>query len=117
MDIFGEEDGEGRIKKTQNNREYFQNVLKEDYLQQNAFHEIDAFCSPEKQYLMLNNIFILYDKMKELLDEGVELDDITGLDLFEKVGRMKYEENIDNLKKLGEEIGSTSPAQFNVVKV
>ncbi|MFV2016333.1 MAG: V-type ATP synthase subunit A, partial [Candidatus Heimdallarchaeota archaeon] len=41
-------------------------LLKEDYLQQNAFHEVDQYCSPEKQVIMLRNIFDLYDKMKEL---------------------------------------------------
>lgn len=92
-------------------------VLKEDYLQQNAFHDVDAFCSPEKQSLMLKNIFTLYDKMRELHDEGVELDEITQMDLFEKVARMKYEEKVDNIIKLGEEIKNTSADQFNIIKI
>ncbi len=92
-------------------------LMKEDYLQQNAFHDVDAFCSPEKQYTMLNNIFLIYDKMKELHGAGVEMSQITDLDIFEKIARMKYEEDIDVLKALGSEIKKLSPGQFSIVTI
>jgi len=92
-------------------------VLKEDYLQQNAFHDIDAYCSPEKQTAMLRNIFKLYDKMQELHDAGVELKQITELDIFDKVARMKYQEQVKEVKEVGEEIEKLSADQFEVIEV
>ena len=92
-------------------------LMKEDYLQQNAFHEVDAFCSPEKQATMLQNIFDMYDKMRELHNAGVELPQITDLDIFEKIGRMKYEDKIENLKALREEIDGLSPDMFSIVTI
>jgi V/A-type H+-transporting ATPase subunit A len=92
-------------------------VLKEDYLQQNAFHEVDQYCSPEKQTTMLRNIFVLYDKMRELYDAGVELEDITGMEIFDKVARMKYEAEVGNLKELQKEMNEINPEQFTIIQV
>ncbi len=92
-------------------------VLKEDYLQQNAFHEVDQYCSPEKQTTMLRNIFMLYDKMRELYEAGVELEEITSMEMFDRVARMKYEEDVDNIKKLQEDISTISPEQFTIIQV
>lgn len=92
-------------------------LMKEDYLQQNAFHEVDQFCSPEKQAIMLQSIFDMYDKMKELHEAGVELQQITDLDIFERIGRMKYEEKTDSIKALREEIAALSPDQFAIVTI
>ena len=92
-------------------------VLKEDYLQQNAFHDIDAFCSPRKQTTMLRNIFDLYDKMKELHDAGVELKEITDLDIFDRIARMKYEESEDELDNLNSEINKISSTDFEIIAV
>ena len=91
--------------------------MKEDYLQQNAFHDVDAYCSPEKQTQMLRNIFGTYDKMKELYQAGVELEDITSMDIFEKIARMKYDDNIENVKALEKEISNISADQFEIVTV
>ncbi|MDH5401433.1 MAG: V-type ATP synthase subunit A [Candidatus Heimdallarchaeota archaeon] len=92
-------------------------VLKEDYLQQNAFHDIDQYCSPEKQVQMLRNIFDLYDRMKFLHDEGVELNEITSLDIFERIARMKYENDVGALSKLNNDIVNLDPNQFQIVKI
>ncbi len=92
-------------------------VLKEDYLQQNAFHEIDAYCEPKKQSVMLRNIFALYDKMKELHDDGLELKEITSLDIFEKIARMKYEADVDKLIELGDEISKLSASIIKKVEI
>ncbi|MHA2097512.1 MAG: V-type ATP synthase subunit A, partial [Candidatus Kariarchaeaceae archaeon] len=92
-------------------------LLKEDYLQQNAFHEVDQYCSPEKQTVMLRNIFDIYDKMRELHDGGVELNEITEMDIFDKIARMKYEETTDSLYELADEISKISVDQFEVIQV
>ncbi|MHA2501945.1 MAG: ATP synthase beta subunit C-terminal domain-containing protein, partial [Candidatus Kariarchaeaceae archaeon] len=92
-------------------------VLKEDYLQQNAFHDVDAFCSPEKQTTMLRNIFTLYDKMRQLHDAGVDLRQITEMDIFDKIARMKYQESIDELNDIADEISELSPDKFEIIQV
>jgi len=92
-------------------------VLKEDFLQQNAFHDIDAFCSPRKQTAMLRNIFDLYDKMQELHGAGVDLRAITEMDIFDKVARMKYEETEESVEALNDEINKISPNDFEIIAV
>lgn len=92
-------------------------ILKEDYLQQNAFHDIDAYCSPAKQSIMLRNIFDLYDKMKKLFEAGVEITDIFKESIFDEIPRMKYEDSLDNLQKLNEEIHALDSSTFKVVAI
>lgn len=53
---------------------------------------------------MLRNILDILDKMRELPEGGVELEQITSLDLFDKIVRMKYKESTDSLKALATEI-------------
>ena len=82
--------------------------IREDYLHQNAFHEVDTYASLKKQYKMLK-LIVENDKLsREALAKGVELDDILALPIREKIGRAKYiPENeissfdglIDELKK------------------
>ena len=64
--------------------------LREDYLHQNAFHEVDTYTSPEKQHGMLKAILTWYDKGLEALDADVAFSKITSMKVIEKIGRMKY---------------------------
>lgn len=64
-------------------------MIREDYLQQSAFHEVDAFASMKKQYLMLRNIMRFYERAVGAVDLGVQLKTISGVKVREKVGRMK----------------------------
>ena len=64
--------------------------IREDYLQQNGFHEIDTFTSIEKQYKMLSLILDFKSKAKNALDSGVYLDKILNLDVRDKIARSKY---------------------------
>lgn len=78
-------------------------MIREDYLQQFAFHEVDAFCPPEKQYWMLKTIVNFYDAIVEGLSRGVTLKQILDLPLKVEVSRMKEipnERAVDNLKDL-----------------
>ena len=63
--------------------------IREDYLQQNAFHDIDTYCSLDKQDKMLGTILYNYDKSLEALGAGVELKDIENLDVVEAITRLK----------------------------
>ena len=88
--------------------------IREDYLQQNAFHDVDTFCSLNKQNIMLDLILHNYDRSLEALANGVELDKIEGLPVHEKITRAKFihEDEIGKLKdikaEVDEEIGQLS---------
>jgi V/A-type H+-transporting ATPase subunit A len=78
-------------------------MLREDYLQQNAYHEIDKYCSLEKQALMLEVIINFYKTAIKMLEKGSDIKTIISLPVIEKIGRMK-ENNIDYVKALIKEI-------------
>lgn len=75
--------------------------IREDFLQQNAFHDVDTFCPLEKQFKMLDTILYFYDKGQEALVKGVYFSEIEELDVKESIARMKYLPN-DELEKLDE---------------
>lgn len=70
--------------------------LREDYLQQNAFHEVDTYASLEKQYKMLKLVLFFYDEAERALNAGVYLKELLDLEVRDKIARAKYvsEENI-----------------------
>lgn len=80
--------------------------IREDFLQQNAFHEVDTFCSLDKQFKMLNTILKFYDSALDALSRGVYLEEIEELDVIDKIARMKniHEEEINKIDELGEKI-------------
>ena len=73
--------------------------IREDFLQQNAFHDVDTFCPLEKQFKMLDTILYFYDKCQEALENGVYFSEIEKLDVKENIARMKYLPN-DDLGKI-----------------
>lgn len=73
--------------------------IREDFLQQNAFHDVDTFCPLEKQFKMLDTILYFYDKSQEALEKGVYFSEIEKLDVKENIARMKYLPN-DDLGKI-----------------
>ena len=75
--------------------------LREDFLQQNAFHDTDAFCTMKKQDLMLETILYFYDKSLDALSRGAELKELENLDVKEKITRLKLIKD-DNLEEFGE---------------
>ena len=82
--------------------------LREDFLIQNAFDEIDSFTSLKKQYLMLKAILSFHKKANLLLEDEKELKDIDkGGAIKEKIAKTKYvaEDKIDEIENIIEEIG------------
>ncbi len=63
--------------------------IREDFLQQNAFHEIDTYCSLEKQMRMLDLILYFYDKAKAALDSKIYLNEVLALSVRERIARSK----------------------------
>ena len=80
--------------------------IREDYLQQNAFHDVDTYCSLKKQDKMLETILYNYDKSLEALSNGVELEDIEKLPVRERITRLKLisEDDIDQINEIRSEI-------------
>lgn len=76
--------------------------IREDFLHQNALHEVDTYTSPKKQYLMLRNIINFYRKASRALDSGIDLEAILKLPEREKISQMKYipERDIHKLEEL-----------------
>ncbi|MEM4215901.1 MAG: V-type ATP synthase subunit A [Candidatus Anstonellales archaeon] len=64
-------------------------MLREDYLQQNAYHEVDMYCSLKKQYAMLKNIMHFYKKAMEGIEKGMQAKSLAGLKVVERIARMK----------------------------
>ncbi len=65
-------------------------MIREDYLHQNAFDEVDTYTSVEKQYLMLNLILSWYEQARKALDEGVRYSDLEKMEALHKISRAKY---------------------------
>jgi V/A-type H+-transporting ATPase subunit A len=64
-------------------------LMREDFLQQSAYSEIDAFCPLEKQYWMLRVLRRLHEELVRAVDEETDLDRLDALDVLDEVARMK----------------------------
>ena len=84
--------------------------IREDFLHQNSFHEVDTYTSLHKQYRMLRLILEFYRIAGEAIAQGISINKITKLPVIERIGRAKYveEENVDKaydvIQKGAEEI-------------
>ncbi|ACJ17242.1 archaeal/vacuolar-type H+-ATPase, subunit A [Thermococcus onnurineus NA1] len=78
-------------------------MLREDYLQQDAFDEVDTYCPPKKQVTMMRVILNFYERTMEAVDRGVPVDEIAKLPVREKIGRMKFEPEIEKVAALIDE--------------
>jgi V/A-type H+-transporting ATPase subunit A len=75
-------------------------MLREDFLQQFAFDEIDAYCPPRKAYLMLKVILAFYDAAAAALNRGISLRQVLELPIKDDIAQMKttpHDEAIDRL--------------------
>lgn len=82
-------------------------MIREDFLQQNAFHEIDTYCPPKKALLMMKAIMLFYEYGLEAIRKGITVDEIHGMKCRIKIARMKEIPNIgfeDMFKQLFDEI-------------
>lgn len=82
-------------------------MLREDFLQQNSFHEVDTFCPLDKQTQMLSAILDFYNEALKALDAKVYLRELRELPVREKIARMKYINNdtaAEEIKVIREEI-------------
>ncbi len=64
--------------------------IREDFLHQNSFDDIDTYTPLEKQYLMMKLVLAYYDECNEALEKGADIEDLVNLDVREQIGRFKY---------------------------
>ncbi|MCL6489702.1 MAG: V-type ATP synthase subunit A, partial [Alicyclobacillus mali] len=64
--------------------------IREDYLHQNAFHDVDTYTSLNKQYRMLKLIMGFYYKGRKAVEAGANIRDLFNLPVRERIGRAKY---------------------------
>lgn len=89
--------------------------IREDYLQQNAFHEVDTYASLNKQYKMLKLILKFHGEATRALEAGVYLNKILNLEVRDKIARSKYiaEELISKIDEISEELTSAVDELIN----
>jgi V/A-type H+-transporting ATPase subunit A len=90
-------------------------MIREDFLQQHAYHEVDSYCSLEKQLLMLKVISLFHKKALEVIDLGVGVDKIIALSVKDEIARMKYVAG-DQFKQKHEELEKTINEQFDSLR-
>lgn len=65
-------------------------TIREDYLHQNAFHEVDTYTGLTKQFKMLSVIMKYDSECRRAIEECVDIDDLLNMQVKERIGRMKY---------------------------
>lgn len=72
--------------------------IREDYLHQNAFHDVDTYTSMHKQYRMLKLIISYYHRGKKAIEQGASIGDLFNLPVRDRIGRAKYthEDEVDS---------------------
>ena len=89
--------------------------IREDYLHQNAFHEVDTYASLEKQYQMMKLIYDFHRLGNEALARDVEYASLISLPVREKIGRAKYipEAEIESFDAISREIAESIKSLSN----
>lgn len=77
--------------------------IREDFLHQNSFHEIDTYTPLEKQHLMMRLVIAYYDQCADALEKGVGIEDLVNLKVRESIGRYKYTET-DRIREVYEQV-------------
>ena len=69
--------------------------IREDFLHQNSFHEIDTYTPLRKQYLMMKLVLAFYEKSVDALNKGADMNALIAMPVREKIGRYKYTTDAD----------------------
>ncbi len=77
-------------------------MIREDFLQQSAYHEVDTYCSAAKAGLMLKTIIKFHDLAQEMLNSGVTIETVRSSPIVYKIARMKDIPNEDCEQRIKE---------------
>ncbi len=91
-------------------------MIREDFLHQNAFHEIDTYSSTDKQFKMLDLILRYFEEGLHALDAGVKFNALASLSVKEDIGRFKYNEEKDVDKSYKEVVEKLETAISELIK-
>ena len=72
-------------------------LIREYFLQQNAFHEVDTYCEPKKTYRLMKTILHFSDKAEEALERGVAVNPIINTTAKNKIADVKFEKDYETL--------------------
>ena len=89
--------------------------IREDFLHQNSFHEIDTYTPLRKQYLMMKLVLAFYEKSVDALNKGADMNALIVMPVREKIGRYKYTTDADiesEYKNVEEELDKEVAAAF-----
>ena len=89
--------------------------IREDFLHQNSFHEIDTYTPLRKQYLMMKLLLAFYEKSVDALNKGADMNALIAMPVREKIGRYKYTTDADiesEYKNVEEELDKEVAAAF-----
>ena len=81
--------------------------IREDFLHQNSFHEIDTYTSLKKQYMMMHLVLAFYEESVAALEKGAPLQKLIQMSVREQIGRFKYvpEDKVEEeYRKVNEEL-------------
>ena len=81
--------------------------IREDFLHQAAFHDVDTYSSASKQYIMMKAVWSFYEKGLDALKNGADIEKLSLMEVREKIGRLKYVKEdavADEYEKIIEEL-------------
>ena len=85
--------------------------VREDFLQQNAFEDVDSYTQLSKQFTMMELVFFFEDKAKKAIEAGVDVDSLAALPVRERIGRFKAVPDAD-FRRVADEITSEVTEQI-----
>ena len=89
--------------------------IREDFLHQNSFHEVDTYTSLKKQHMMMVLVNEFFDRATDALKEGASLQKLISMPIREQIGRFKYvtEDKLDEeFKQVDETLSAQIAAAF-----
>lgn len=90
-------------------------LIREDFLQQNAFHDVDTYCDIKKQYRMLKIILKFHKYALDAVNRGVKATKIAEMQILDEIARMKYIP-LEEFDKRAEEIDNKIELAFKEMK-
>ncbi len=90
-------------------------VIREDFLQQNAYHEVDTYCPYKKQYEMLRIMIKFYHLMKKAVESGIAFEKLQEMRCREAIARMATVPN-DEWEKRFKKIEKDMEKEFEELK-
>jgi len=94
--------------------------LREDFLQQNAYDKVDTYCSPKKQFMMIDLVLGIYHSSLDALEAGINVSELLKLPIREDVAGLKYVEEKKaeaEVKRIKEKVSSSISKVQKMVKM